>query len=967
MATTIGVKMQMDGAAQFKADLQQITQKSKELAAEMKAAASGADNEADKQRILAAQIENASKKIDQLNKKYDAQKSALDQTNAELEEAKKAYGEDSQEVQQLTLAVTKQETALSKTKTEINKATAELNKFESEADQAADETEDLAEAEKKADDASAQLKGGFSVLKGAVADLVADGLRKAVDAFKDLITAGPEFADQIQTLAQQTGVATDTLQEFEYMSGLIDVDVSTIAGSMKKLTKSMSSARGGPGATAEAFAQLGISVTDANGELRDNEEVFYEAIDALGKVENETERDALAMQLFGKSATDLNPLIEAGSDAMRAFADEAHEMGYVLDGDSLEALGNVQDAFDRFNKKMEAVKNQIAAQLAPAIERGMKRVQEVIDGIDWKKVGQKMGDAFNKVIDAFEWLLEHGEVVKSAIVGIIAAMAAQKVMTFVQSMQGMVTAVKAAVAAVKSLTAAMNSNPIMLMVTAIAAAGVALIAWQKSVLDAKDAMNPLHQELDELRTAVDEHVTAVNESITAYNDLKAAREESVSNGMAEMSYIQKLNDELSTLVDENGNVEESDRSRAQFILSELNGALGTEYTMTGNIIQNYKDMEQSVAACIAQKKAEIILSAQEEAYRQAIVNRDQAEAALAETVALQVERTNERAEAEARFNEVMAEVSAGNIEHMGELTDLNTKMQELDTEIATLNDSYTAQADLVDQYAYDMASYTDNMTAALNGDYDQIEYKSWETAKAQGEASNSASQEITKNAKDSSTEWLKQLSQLVSDSSGKNVEFKDVGNGMVEMYVDGIKQGDDLPANQVKTMAGMALKEADISMEMTQSGAYAVSGFVNGVEVNTWMASGAGRTMADAFINAFKQRMDEGSPSKVMAKSGLNAVLGFTNEIRDDLQMVSTAGQTMAAAFTNSFNPNTNYGAMMNGLSSGVNVSTGGFGSMSNSIVMNIYGADGQNVNALADAVIDRLQRTILGSEAVYA
>ena len=967
MATTIGVKMQMDGAAQFKADLQQITQKSKELAAEMKAAASGADNEADKQRILAAQIENASKKIDQLNKKYDAQKSALDQTNAELEEAKKAYGDDSKEVQDLTLAVTKQETALSKTKTEINKATAELNKFESEADQAADETEDLAEAEKKADDASAQLKGGFSVLKGAVADLVADGLRKAVDAFKDLITAGPEFADQITTLAKQTGVATDTLQEFEYMSGLIDVDVSTIAGSMKKLTKSMSSARGGTGATAEAFAQLGISVTDANGELRDNEEVFYEAIDALGKVENETERDALAMQLFGKSATDLNPLIEAGSDAMRAFADEAHEMGYVLDDESLGALSNVQDAFDRFNKKMEAVKNQIAAQLAPAIERGMKRVQEVIDGIDWKKVGQKMGEAFNKVIDAFEWLLEHGEVVKSAIVGIIAAMAAQKVMTFVQSMQGMVTAVKAAVAAVKSLTAAMNSNPIMLMVTAIAAAGVALITWQKSVLDAKDAMNPLHQELDELRTAVDEHVTAVNESITAYNDLKAAREESVSNGMAEMSYIQQLNDELSTLVDENGNVEESDRSRAQFILSELNGALGTEYTMTGNIIQNYKDMEQSVAACIAQKKAEIILQAQEEAYRQAIVNRDQAEAALAETVALQVERTNERAEAEARFNEVMAEVSAGNIEHMGELTDLNTKMQELDTEIATLNDSYTAQADLVDQYAYDMATYTDNMTSALNGDYDQIEYKSWETAKAQGEASNSASQEITKNAKDSSTEWLKQLSQLVSDSSGKNVEFKDVGNGMVEMYVDGIKQGDDLPANQVKTMAGMALKEADISMEMTQSGAYAVSGFVNGVDYNSWMASGAGRRLADEFINAFKQRMDEGSPSKVMAKSGLNAVLGFTNEIQDDLQMVSTAGQTMAAAFTNSFNPNTNYGAMLNGVTSGVTVGTGGLGSLSNSITLNIYGADGQNVNALADAVIDRLQRTILGSEAVYA
>ena len=967
MATTIGVKMQMDGAAQFKADLQQITQKSKELAAEMKAAAAGADNQADKQRILAAQIDNARKKIDQLNKKYDAQKSALDQTNDELEQAKKAYGEDSQEVQQLTLAVTKQETALSKTKTEINKATAELNKFESQADEAADETEDLAQAERQADDATSQLKGGFSVLKGALADLAADGIRKVVDGFKELMTAGPEFADEMLTLAKQTSISTDTLQEFEYMSGLIDVDVSTIAGSMKKLTKSMASAKGGTGATAEAFAQLGISVTDANGNLRDNEEVFYEAIDALGKIENETERDALAMQLFGKSATDLNPLIEAGSDAMKSFADEAHEMGYVLNDESLEALGKVQDSFDRFNKKMEAVKNQIAAALAPAIERGMKKVQQVIDGIDWEKVGKKIGDAFNKVIDAFEWLLNHGEVVKSAIIGIIAAMAAQKVMTFVQSMQGMVTAVKAAIVAIKSLTAAMNSNPIMLMVTAIAAAGVALIAWQKSVLDAQAAMDPMNQKIAEINTMFDDHIQAVNESVTAYNELKAARDETVSNGMTEMAYIQDLSDELGTLVDANGEVKDSDKARAQFILNELNGALGTEYTMTGNIIDNYETMEQAVAAVIAQKRAEIILQAQEEAYRQAILNRSQAESDLAQIVADQITATNERAEAESRFNEIMAEVSAGNIEHMGELAGLQQEMTTLDEKINTLNDSYTAQADLVDQYTYDMAAYTDNMTAALNGDYNQIEYKTWEAAKEQGAASSEASKAITQNAKDSSTEWLRQLSQLVSDSSGKNVEFRDVGNGLVGKFVDGIQEGESLPANQVKTMAGMALKEADISMEMTQSGAYAVSGFVNGVEVNTWLASGAGRAMADAFINAFKERMDEGSPSKVMAKSGLNAVLGFTNEIRDDLQMVSTAGQTMAAAFTNAFNPNTNYGAMMNGLSSGVNVSTGGFGSMSNSIVMNIYGADGQNVNALADAVIDRLQRTILGSEAVYA
>lgn len=966
MATTIGVKMQMDGAAQFKADLQQITQKSKELAAEMKAAASGANDEAQKQKILAQQIENARNKIDALNKKYDAQKRALEESNAELEQAKQVYGEDSDEVQKLTLAVTKQETALSKTKTEINKATAELNKFESQASESADETEDLAQAEGKAGDGADKLKGGFSVLKGALADLAADGIRKCVDGLKELMTAGPEFADNILTLAQQTGLATDTLQEFEYMSGLIDVDLSTIAGSMKKLTKSMDSARGGTGATADAFATLGVSVTDANGNLRDNEDVFYDTIDALGKVENETERDALAMAIFGKSATDLNPLIEAGSDVMRGYADEAREMGYVLGEDSLEALGKVQDEFDRFNKKMEAVKNQIAASLAPAMERGMSKIQEAINGIDWGKVGQKMGDAFNKLIDALEWILSHGEAVKAALIGVMAVMVATKIASFVQAMQGLVTTLKAAAVAMKAFTASMAANPVMLLVTGILAAGAALIAWQKSLADAQAAADPMKQALAEMKAAVDEHVQAVEESVTAYNDLKAARDETVNNGLTEMTYIQQLNDELGTLVDANGEVADSDKARAQFILNELNGALGTEYTMTGNIIDQYQTMEQAVAACIAQKKAEIILQAQEEAYRQAIVNRDAAEAQLAETVALQVQRTNERAEAEARFNEVMAEVHAGNMNHMTELGDLDAKMKELDTQINTLNTSYTEQAALVDQYSYDMAAYTDNMTLALNGDYDQIQYKSWQTAQAQGQASSEASQAITTNAKNSSNAWMTSLGQLLTETTGKNVEFKDAGDGMVAMYVDGMQQGESKPKNEIARMAGYALDAADISSDMSTSGYNAVAGFVGGVEVSTWMAQGAGRNMADSFINAFKARMDEGSPSKVMAHSGLMAVLGFTNEIRDDLSMVSQAGVAMASSFADSFNPSANYSAMLNGTSNGVYLPSG-VGSTSNSVVLNIYGAEGQNVNALADIVIDKLQRTITGSEAVYA
>ena len=69
----------------------------------------------------------------------------------------------------------------------------------------------------------------------------------------------------------------------------------------------MSSARKGTGEIADAYRRLGVSVTDMSGNLRDSETVYWETIDALGKVSNETERDALAMQIFGKSAQELIP------------------------------------------------------------------------------------------------------------------------------------------------------------------------------------------------------------------------------------------------------------------------------------------------------------------------------------------------------------------------------------------------------------------------------------------------------------------------------------------------------------------------------------------------------------------------------------------------------------------------------------------------------------------------------------
>lgn len=182
----------------------------------------------------------------------------------------------------------------------------------------------------------------------------------------DAASQASVFADDLLTLATQTGISATKLQEYGYASRFVDTEVSTITGSLTKLQRNMAS---GSDEVTAAFSSLGVSVQDSNGHLRNSEEVFWDCIDALGKVENTTERDVIAMELFGKSAKELNPLIEAGSDEWMKYCNEAEEAGLILSEDGVGALGSFNDSLQRIEATMDAAKNQIFSALAPAFEK----------------------------------------------------------------------------------------------------------------------------------------------------------------------------------------------------------------------------------------------------------------------------------------------------------------------------------------------------------------------------------------------------------------------------------------------------------------------------------------------------------------------------------------------------------------------------------------------------------------------
>ena len=230
------------------------------------------------------------------------------------------------------------------------------------------------------------------------------------------------YADNVMQLSTQYGLATDKIQEFQYMSELTDTSLETITGSMTKLTKNMQTATKGTGDAYARFEKLGISVTDTEGNLRSTDEVFAEAISRLGNVENATERDALAMNIFGKSAMDLNPLIAVGREGLADYRAEAHEMGYVLDSETLESLGAVDDAMQRATKRIDAVKNQIGRYLAPIVADITEAFAEWRMSVDWQQVGQVIkttmeiiGKAIKGLIDIFKAVIDVGKKVADTL------------------------------------------------------------------------------------------------------------------------------------------------------------------------------------------------------------------------------------------------------------------------------------------------------------------------------------------------------------------------------------------------------------------------------------------------------------------------------------------------------------------------------------------------------------------------
>ena len=189
----------------------------------------------------------------------------------------------------------------------------------------------------------------------------------AAGALIAITTAAAKSADEIMSLAQQTGLTTEEIQKFQYAADLVDTPLDTITSALSRMKMQMETAP-------DKFGRLGVSVRDSSGQMRDASTVFYEVIDHLSHIGNETERDQKAMELFGKSADQLAGIIDDGGEGLRKYGEELENIGGVMDEATLQSL-------NKFNDELSRLKGLAQAELLEAGANALDAMYPLIQAI----------------------------------------------------------------------------------------------------------------------------------------------------------------------------------------------------------------------------------------------------------------------------------------------------------------------------------------------------------------------------------------------------------------------------------------------------------------------------------------------------------------------------------------------------------------------------------------------------------
>lgn len=173
-------------------------------------------------------------------------------------------------------------------------------------------------------------------------------------------------ADELGKLSQKVGVSVESLSALKHAAAVSDVTMESFAQGLKILSRNMTEAHAGTGEAQEAFRALGVTLSDSSGKVKLTEEVLLTLADKFEEMEDGAGKTALAMKIFGKSGSDLIPLLNQGRKGIEELKKEAAALGIVISKDAAEAAEKFNDNVTRLKGATEGLTIQLAGPLIKA-------------------------------------------------------------------------------------------------------------------------------------------------------------------------------------------------------------------------------------------------------------------------------------------------------------------------------------------------------------------------------------------------------------------------------------------------------------------------------------------------------------------------------------------------------------------------------------------------------------------------
>ena len=1007
MSETLGASFQID-VTNLKKGLTQANRLIRESNSEFKAAAAGMGDWTKSQDGLTAKIKNLNdvadlqqKKVNALQEEYDNliadgldpasaaaikmrtdinnESAALEKTKSEIDKYTSALNDmqsgsndvvsasqklrneiqnQETEMQQLKIQYSdvvleqgKNSQAANDLKSKINSLNSELNENKKKLNDSEIAFDDVADAAEDSAD-------GFTVAKGALADLAADGIRKCVDAFGDLLTSSDSALTQLQASLglskDEMGAFNDEMQELyknNYGESFEDIGeaMRVVASSSKEtdpkkigeLAKNAITLRDtfdmdyteSMRAVNMLMDQFGISgeeafnliVQGANKGLNKNEDlldsineygVHYKqlgytadeffnslangtdagtfSVDKLGdamkefgiRTKDTAETTTEGFELIGLNADEMRKSFAAGGDTAQKATKKTLKALFEMDDqvkqnqagvdlfgtmwedlgiDGVKALMNVDGSIKKTNKSMKELDKVKYSDLKSELQTiGRTLKTDLLQPI--------VSDAMPTLKKSAKWATENIQTIKSMTVGLGATIGtvfvANKINAFAQGISGLITtmttlktATEGATIAQKALNLAQNTNVVGMVVTALGLLATTIYTVVSAQKAKKAADDEEAQAADKLNTAIDEQTAS-------YNQLMQARKENSAAVEAEYGYTESLWNELKNITDENGKIKKGYEDRAKVITGILSDALGEEITIVDGQVQKYDELKKKISEVMAQKKAEAMLEANQEAYTTAIQNQATAYQNYTDSVKKQKEALEKLNAAQDVADTYYEQWASTNFENDG----LALAYAKAQKEVDKLNGSYKKQKKATSdaqstylEYMNTIQNYEGVMEAMASGDVAKLDDAISKLSNQFLTADNSSKTMLENQLKNFQTQY-KQMQKAV-DEGAPGVTQKQVDamkklvnasekelNKLQEKSKTSTKKAGDKAAEglsekkgKVKTAATDVSNEANKglnSADTKKTGAKKGDEYAKGVDSKKGKANATGKTVA---------------------------------------------------------------------------------------------------------------------------